>query len=145
MKAKGFKNWSGRPDLNRRPLAPKASALPGCAPSRRYEHSTLSEHPAVAQLLDDEPHRLPAMADPVLLLGGVLGHRLSGPLDEKDRVVPETGRSARDGHDLPFDAPGALRAEPRGECGSRGARERSRPRPGKGVQFVEKHRVVFHI
>ena len=30
-------NWSGRPDLNRRPLAPKASALPGCATSRRDE------------------------------------------------------------------------------------------------------------
>ena len=29
--------WSGRPDLNRRPLAPQASALPGCATSRRRE------------------------------------------------------------------------------------------------------------
>ena len=27
--------WSGRPDLNRRPLAPQASALPDCATSRR--------------------------------------------------------------------------------------------------------------
>ena len=27
-------NWSGRPDLNRRPLAPHASALPGCATPR---------------------------------------------------------------------------------------------------------------
>ncbi len=27
--------WSERPDLNRRPLAPKASALPGCATLRR--------------------------------------------------------------------------------------------------------------
>jgi nucleotidyltransferase substrate binding protein (TIGR01987 family) len=26
--------WSGRPDLNRRPLAPQASALPGCATPR---------------------------------------------------------------------------------------------------------------
>jgi hypothetical protein len=26
--------WLGRPDLNRRPLAPKASALPDCATSR---------------------------------------------------------------------------------------------------------------
>src|SRR3990172_3291562 len=145
MKAKGFKTWSGRPDLNRRPLAPKASALPGCATSRRYEHSTLSEHPAVAQLLDDEPYRLPAVADPVLLLGGVLGHRPPGALDEKDRVVPETGRSARDGHDLPFDAPGALRHHPGGKSGSRKAGERGRPRPGKGFQFLEKHRVVFLV
>ena len=30
-----WKTWSGRADLNRRPLAPKASALPGCATSRR--------------------------------------------------------------------------------------------------------------
>ena len=28
-------NWSGRPDSNRRPSAPKADALPGCATSRR--------------------------------------------------------------------------------------------------------------
>ena len=28
------KNWSGRPDSNRRPSAPKADALPGCATSR---------------------------------------------------------------------------------------------------------------
>ena len=28
------KSWSGRPDLNRGPLAPKASALPGCATPR---------------------------------------------------------------------------------------------------------------
>ncbi len=31
--------WSGRPDLNRRPLAPQASALPGCATSRKSAHS----------------------------------------------------------------------------------------------------------
>ena len=30
------KKWSGRADLNRRPLAPEASALPGCATSRIY-------------------------------------------------------------------------------------------------------------
>ena len=33
FKFKGF-YWSGRPDLNRRPLAPQASALPGCATPR---------------------------------------------------------------------------------------------------------------
>ena len=27
-------DWSGRPDLNRGPLAPHASTLPGCATSR---------------------------------------------------------------------------------------------------------------
>src|SRR5580704_11948779 len=30
--------WSGWPDLNRRPLAPQASALPVCATPRRVEH-----------------------------------------------------------------------------------------------------------
>src|SRR3972149_12274648 len=105
MKAKGFKTWSGRPDLNRRPLAPKASALPGCATSRRYEHRKLPEHPAFAQLLDNEPYRLPAVADPVLLLGGMLGHRLPGAFDEKDRVVPEAARSARGGDDPPTRSP----------------------------------------
>lgn len=28
--------WSGRPDLNRRPLAPHASTLPGCATPRFF-------------------------------------------------------------------------------------------------------------
>src|SRR5713101_6514080 len=28
------RDWSGRPDLNRRPPAPKAGALPGCATPR---------------------------------------------------------------------------------------------------------------
>ena len=30
-----WSEWSGRPDLNRGPLAPKASALPGCATPRK--------------------------------------------------------------------------------------------------------------
>ena len=30
-------SWSGRPDLNGRPLAPHASALPGCATPRSWE------------------------------------------------------------------------------------------------------------
>src|SRR3972149_7166827 len=105
MKAKGFKTWSGRADLNRPPLAPRASALPGCATSRLYEHSKLPEHPAFAQLLDNEPYRLPAVADPVLLLGGMLGHRIPGAFDEKDRVVPEAARSARGRRELPFGPP----------------------------------------
>src|SRR3972149_8225099 len=105
MKAKGFKTWSGRAALTPRPLAPKARALPGCATSRRYEHSTLPEHPAGSQLLDNEPYRLPAVADPVLLLGGMLGHRLPGAFDEKDRVVPEAAPSARGGPALPVAPP----------------------------------------
>lgn len=32
-----LKNWSERQDLNLRPLAPKASALPNCATLRRLE------------------------------------------------------------------------------------------------------------
>ena len=36
-----WREWSGRPDLNRGPLAPKASALPGCATPRMglWNHS----------------------------------------------------------------------------------------------------------
>src|SRR5437899_1332663 len=34
-KIKGLQ-WSGRLDLNQRPLAPQASALPGCATPRHY-------------------------------------------------------------------------------------------------------------
>src|SRR5438552_17383405 len=36
--------WSGRPDLNRRPPAPKAGALPGCATPR---HEMLSHYRAL--------------------------------------------------------------------------------------------------
>src|SRR5438128_11113916 len=32
---KSLKNWSGREDLNLRPPAPKAGALPGCATPRQ--------------------------------------------------------------------------------------------------------------
>jgi hypothetical protein len=35
-KTAGFQ-WSGRQDLNLRPLAPQASALPGCATPRKQE------------------------------------------------------------------------------------------------------------
>src|SRR6476660_2042712 len=34
-----FEIWSGRPDLNRRPPAPKAGALPGCATPRHEVRS----------------------------------------------------------------------------------------------------------
>ena len=36
-------DWSGRADLNRRPLAPQASALPGCATSRQEENPQRKE------------------------------------------------------------------------------------------------------
>src|SRR5206468_11607990 len=39
--------WSGRPDLNRRPPAPKAGALPGCATPRR-----MSAHHIIATMTD---------------------------------------------------------------------------------------------
>src|SRR4030066_2158798 len=139
------KFWSGRPDLNRRPLAPKASALPGCATSRLYEHGTLPEHSAGSQLLDNEPYRLPAVADPFLLLGGVLRHRLPGPLDEKDRVVPESLDATGPRRDLPFDAPGRRREHPAGKGRRRLADECRGPRPGNILQFLEKQHVVLLV
>src|ERR1039458_7090289 len=36
-------NWSGRGDLNARPPAPKAGALPGCATPRLHSFYTTSE------------------------------------------------------------------------------------------------------
>ena len=36
-------NWSGREDLNLRPPAPKAGALPGCATPRRIVRSDVSK------------------------------------------------------------------------------------------------------
>src|SRR3974390_61535 len=43
--------WSGRPDLNRRPSAPKADALPDCATPRAKRLVTRAFLPAV------RPHR----------------------------------------------------------------------------------------
>ena len=39
---KAERDWSGRPDLNRGPLAPHASTLPDCATSRDAFYSTTS-------------------------------------------------------------------------------------------------------
>src|SRR6266700_6390664 len=36
--------WSGRPDLNRRPPAPKAGALPGCATPRHETALFILKH-----------------------------------------------------------------------------------------------------
>jgi len=43
MPASRRKYWSGRPDLNRRPPAPKAGALPGCATPRHVRHPILAQ------------------------------------------------------------------------------------------------------
>src|SRR6266566_7740128 len=40
--------WSGRPDLNRRPPAPKAGALPGCATPR---HEVLPNYNALSNTI----------------------------------------------------------------------------------------------
>src|SRR5438093_13009898 len=52
--------WSGRPDLNRRPPAPKAGALPGCATPRHEMHShyrALRSFPsAESPVRDGKPH-----------------------------------------------------------------------------------------
>ena len=39
---KDKKTWSGRADLNGRPLAPQASALPGCATPRHHPNTRVS-------------------------------------------------------------------------------------------------------
>ena len=49
-----FPTWSGRQDLNLRPLAPHASALPGCATPREREsiqrlNQTATDEPAQAR------------------------------------------------------------------------------------------------
>jgi hypothetical protein len=56
--------WSGRPDLNRGPPAPKAGALPGCATPRHLLHidstalldfSSMGLAPALYELRQLEP------------------------------------------------------------------------------------------
>src|SRR4029077_9652566 len=44
------RKWSGRADLNRRPAAPKAGALPGCATPRHDGHSILAYFPGLLLL-----------------------------------------------------------------------------------------------
>src|SRR3990170_4235297 len=75
----------------------------------------------------------------------MLGHRLPGAFDEKDRVVPEAARSARERHDLPFDAPRALRDYPGGKGRCRYADKCRGPRPGNMLHFFEKHDVVLLV
>ena len=43
MPASRRNDWSGRPDLNRRPPAPKAGALPGCATPRHEVHPIIKQ------------------------------------------------------------------------------------------------------
>src|SRR5208337_101058 len=50
----GGSNWAGRRDLNSRPLAPQASALPGCATSRWKPEPT----PGIAAIDSTEAFRL---------------------------------------------------------------------------------------
>lgn len=51
-------NWSGRTDLNGRPLAPQASALPGCATPRLFDLTQDIPEPLL-DLFDDFGRRRP--------------------------------------------------------------------------------------
>ena len=77
--------WSGRPDLNRRPSAPKADALPDCATPRRKDLlgaalSTSARDGSKAQIQGatlrhvrpDTPRKAAPAAPPVNVLGGTL-------------------------------------------------------------------------
>src|SRR3989304_5525224 len=89
--------WSGWPDLNRRPPAPKAGALPGCATPRRTP--TISHPPRSRRAAGpppppaEEPARgappPPAVAGAPLLLEGQLGERSAARRVEEPGIVAE--------------------------------------------------------
>src|SRR3990172_5887481 len=86
-------SWSGGEDLNLRPPAPKAGALPGCATPRKFMPEYILRHPAL-QHLPGERQGLAAMAHPVLERGIELGERPAQGGIEEDRVVAEAARPA---------------------------------------------------
>ena len=69
--------WSGREDLNLRPLAPHASALPGCATPRIAEFGGQKAGPVSADAHDTRKARKIKMEVCGLLIGfNVLGRQL---------------------------------------------------------------------
>ncbi len=56
------KKWSGRKDLNLRPLPPQGSALPGCATPRQnvYRQTFGIDHPRITPLLRRREGRVPS-------------------------------------------------------------------------------------
>src|SRR3972149_1871320 len=78
--------WSGWPDLNRRPPAPKAGALPGCATPRRTP--TIS-HPPRGRGAARAAPRPPAVVAARLLLEGQLGERAAARRVEEHGIVAE--------------------------------------------------------
>src|SRR5690554_5188106 len=101
------KGWSGRLDSNQRPLAPHASALPGCATPRRTQctgSSESAESSATEQLqhvLELRPHLL----DDLLALGRIAARLLAGeplprPADREALLVQQASDLPDDQHVL---------------------------------------------
>src|SRR5215471_11178742 len=88
--------WSGREDLNLRPPAPKAGALPGCATPRRH-HRVESLESTIS--LDEEStgggEGLSAVTHALLLLVGDLAERAAERWIEENGVVAEAAVPAR--------------------------------------------------
>ena len=70
------------------------------------------QQPCGLHLLDQRPQGLAAVADPVLLLGRKLRHRLSEGREEEERVVPEAVQPPSHGEDLPLYFSRRLRDHP---------------------------------
>src|SRR4029450_1234841 len=120
----GLKRWSGGEDLNLRPPAPKAGALPGCATPRRH-HRVESLGPTIS-LAEESPgggERLSAVAHALLLLVGDPAERAAERWIEEHGVVAEAAVPARRlGDHTLHDALAHLLA----------ARPRPREQPGEG-------------
>src|SRR5438132_1874126 len=82
-------NWSGREDLNLRPPAPKAGALPGCATPRRPAACRVRSAPTI--LLAEKPagclERQAAVAHAGLLPVRELGERSAERRIEEDWIL----------------------------------------------------------
>src|SRR5206468_10176922 len=96
--------WSGREDLNLRPPAPKAGALPGCATPRRPARVRVRSAPTISPA-EKPPDRLEgsaAMAHSRLVLVGELGERPGKRRIEEQRIVSETAIPPRGLRDPAF-------------------------------------------
>src|SRR6516162_4576595 len=108
--------WSGRADLNGRPPAPKAGALPGCAtPRHLHDGRSLARaarvsqccRPSGGEMSAERAHGACAMADAGLLGGGRLGKGVPQLVGQEDRIVAEPAPTDRRFDDDP--GAGALR------------------------------------
>src|SRR5579875_1494590 len=97
---------SGRADLNGRPPAPKAGALPGCATPRPARRPSLTRPRAArnvpgSQARAERPHGARPVAHPLLCLGARLGERAAELVGDEHGIVAKARAPRRAERDVP--------------------------------------------